>query len=106
MSYLDADLWQEAINKEIDSLESNNTWHLVDLHFGCKSIDCKWILKTKLKSDRTVDKYKALLVAKKFSQRQIWISSIFFSLDTIITFISILISIGTIYNLIVHKIRY
>ena len=28
---VDANLWQEAINDEIDSLESNRTWHLVDL---------------------------------------------------------------------------
>lgn len=28
---LDADVWQEAINGEIDSLESNKTCHLVNL---------------------------------------------------------------------------
>jgi len=38
LSSLDADLWQEAINAEIDSLESNKTWHLVDLPPGCKPI--------------------------------------------------------------------
>ena len=38
LSSLDADLWQEAINNEIDSLESNKTWHLVDLPLGYKPI--------------------------------------------------------------------
>ena len=38
LSSLDADLWQLAINDEIDSLESNKTWHLVDLPPGCKPI--------------------------------------------------------------------
>ncbi|CAL9003066.1 unnamed protein product, partial [Prunus brigantina] len=64
LSSLDADLWQEAINDEMDSLESNKTWHLVDLPPGCKSIGCKWILKKKLKLDGSIKKYKACLVAK------------------------------------------
>ncbi|XP_050121395.1 secreted RxLR effector protein 161-like [Malus sylvestris] len=53
------DSWQEAINGEMDSLESNRTWHLVDLPPRCKTIGCKWILKRKLKADGTVDKFKA-----------------------------------------------
>ncbi|KAA0058198.1 pentatricopeptide repeat-containing protein [Cucumis melo var. makuwa] len=51
----------------MDSLESNRTWHLVDLPPGCKAIDCKWVLRKKLKSDGSVDKYKTRLVAKGFS---------------------------------------
>ena len=50
--------WQEAINDEIESLESNRTWHLVDLAPGCKAIGCK--------PDGSVDKYKARLEAKGF----------------------------------------
>ena len=57
--------WQEATNDEMDSLESNKTWHLVDLFSGCKSIGCKWVLKKKLKSDGTIDKYKELKVLSK-----------------------------------------
>ncbi|GJU91034.1 retrovirus-related pol polyprotein from transposon TNT 1-94 [Tanacetum coccineum] len=30
------DMWQEAINDEMESLESNKIWHLVDLPPGCK----------------------------------------------------------------------
>jgi hypothetical protein len=70
LTSLDADLWQEAINEEMDSLESNKTWHLTDLPPGCKPIGCKWVLKKKLKPDGTVDKYKARLVAKGFKQRK------------------------------------
>ena len=69
LSSVDANLWQEAINDEIDSLESNRTWHLVDLSLGCKAIGCKWVLRKKLKPDGSVDKYKARLVTKKFRQR-------------------------------------
>ena len=41
LSSLDADIWQEAINDEIDSLESNKICHSVDLPPGCKPIGCK-----------------------------------------------------------------
>ncbi|GKC43573.1 retrovirus-related pol polyprotein from transposon TNT 1-94 [Tanacetum coccineum] len=34
LTSLDADMWQEAINDEMESLESNRTWHLVDLPPG------------------------------------------------------------------------
>ena len=54
----------------MESLESNRTWHLVDLPPGCKTIGCKWILKKKLKPDDTKEKYKAQLVAKGFRQRE------------------------------------
>ncbi|KAA0050357.1 retrotransposon protein, putative, Ty1-copia subclass [Cucumis melo var. makuwa] len=58
LSSIDANLWQEAINDEIYSLESNRTWHLVDLPLRCKAIGCKWVLRKKLKPDGSVDKYK------------------------------------------------
>ena len=69
LSSVDVNLWKEAINDEMDSLESNRTWHLVDLPHGCKAIGCKWVLREKLKPDGLVDKYKARLVAKGFKQR-------------------------------------
>lgn len=56
MSFLDADLRQEAINYQIDSLESNMTRHLIDLSLGCKLIGCKLILKKKQKPEGTIDK--------------------------------------------------
>lgn len=70
LTSLDANSWQEAINDEMDSLESNGTWHLVDLPPGCKTIGCKWILNKKLKAYRNVDKFKAMLVAKGFRQQE------------------------------------
>ena len=45
----DSELWQEAVNDEMDSLQSNKTWKLVDLPTGYKTIGCKWVLKRKLK---------------------------------------------------------
>ena len=68
MASHDAPFWREAIDDEMHSIMSNNTWILSDLPPGCKSIDCRWIFRKKLKSDGTLDKYKDHLVAKGFIQ--------------------------------------
>ena len=60
-------------------------------------------MKNKLKPDGTVDKYKALLVTKDFRQRENINFFDTFSPVTRITSIRVLISIASIYNLIVHK---
>jgi len=103
LTSLDADLWQEAINDEMDSLQSNETWHLTELPPGCKPIGCNWILKKKLKPDGTIDKYKARLVAKGFRQRENIDFFDTYSPVTRITSIRVLISLAVVYNLIVHQ---
>jgi hypothetical protein len=67
---LDADDWKEAIHSEIDSFLSNETWKLVDQPYGCKPVGCKWVFKKKLRSDVTIDKYKARLVVKGYTQQE------------------------------------
>ena len=66
MTSSDAHLWKEAINSEIESIMHNHTWMIVDLPLGSKTIGCKWIFKRKFKSDGSIKKYKAHLVAKGF----------------------------------------
>jgi hypothetical protein len=63
------DVWIKAMDEEIDSIERNNTWDLVDLPEGKKSIGVKWVYKTKLNAEGEVEKYKARLVAQGFSQQ-------------------------------------
>ncbi|GKE26579.1 ribonuclease H-like domain-containing protein [Tanacetum coccineum] len=60
--------WVEAMNNEIEVLIRNNTWTLTDLPIGRKTIDNKWIYKIKYKASGQVDKHKARVVAKGFSQ--------------------------------------
>ena len=70
MSTLEAPYWQEVVNDEINSIMQNHTWELVNLSLGNKPISCKWIFKRKLRTDGTIDKYKACLVAKGYRQNE------------------------------------
>eukprot|EP00253_Pinus_taeda_P021348 PITA_21348 len=52
------------------SLQKNHTWTLSNLPEGKKPISCKWVYKVKYKADGSLDKYKARLVARGFSQKE------------------------------------
>jgi len=67
---IDVAFSREAIKSEIDSLESNKTWELIDLPKGCRPISSKWIFKKKLRSNGSIDKYKAKLVIRGFHQKK------------------------------------
>lgn len=62
--------WEEAIKSEIDSIERNNTWKLMELPSGHKPIRLKWLYKLKMNTDGEIVKYKVRLVAKGYVQRQ------------------------------------
>ncbi|XP_019056388.1 PREDICTED: uncharacterized protein LOC109116071 [Tarenaya hassleriana] len=70
MKSQDVAFWKEAINDEMDSIMSNNTWILVDPPPSCKPIGCKWIFKKKMRVDGTIDKFKARLVPQGFRQKE------------------------------------
>jgi len=61
--------WRKAMGSEIQSIGKNQTWELMDLPTGAKTIGFKWLFKTKLNEEGEVDKYKARLVAKGYSQQ-------------------------------------
>lgn len=60
--------WRKAMEAEMQSINDNNTWELVDVPAGVKVIGVKWVYKTKLNEKGEVDKLKARLVAKGFHQ--------------------------------------
>ncbi|KAL9260160.1 Retrovirus-related Pol polyprotein from transposon TNT 1-94-like protein [Drosera capensis] len=62
--------WYQAMQKELESIEKNNTWTLTELPPGHKSIGLKWVLKLKKESEGRVIKHKVRLVAKGYVQRQ------------------------------------
>ncbi|XP_039115486.1 uncharacterized protein LOC120250711 [Dioscorea cayenensis subsp. rotundata] len=62
--------WQDAMNLEMDSITSNNTWELCELPAEKSPVGLKWIFKTKFNEKGEVQKHKARIVAKGYSQTQ------------------------------------
>jgi hypothetical protein len=60
--------WDTTMNEEYRSLMANDTWDLVPLPKGRKLVRCKWVYITKYASDGSVERHKARLVSKGFSQ--------------------------------------
>ena len=57
-----------AIKAEMDALQQNQTWELVDLPAGTCTVGCKWVFSVKYLADGSIDRYKARLVAKGYTQ--------------------------------------
>ena len=53
---------------KLQALTNNHTWTLVPRRPHMNIVGCKWIFKTKLHADGTLDRLKARLVAKGFHQ--------------------------------------
>jgi hypothetical protein len=64
----DADKWVHAMHPELQSIENNNTWTLCDLLAGRRCIGSKWVFKKKQDGNNFVQRYKARIVAKGYSQ--------------------------------------
>ena len=62
--------WREAIAKEIQALESNNTWTICPFPERRSAIGFKWVYKRKCHSDGIIERYTTLLVAKGYTQVQ------------------------------------
>ena len=64
----DLEMWQKAMNEEIESLESMGTWEITPLPADRKAISCKWVYRIKRDADGNPTRYKARLVARGFTQ--------------------------------------
>lgn len=62
-------VWIQAMNEEIATINKNQTWELVDKPNDKDVIGLKWVYKIKYKEDGSIQKYKARLVAKGYSQQ-------------------------------------
>ncbi|UYV73755.1 hypothetical protein LAZ67_11000746 [Cordylochernes scorpioides] len=94
---------KKAMEEEFDSLIENKTWELVDPPKGQNVIGSKWVLKKRYSSDGSLERHKARLVARGFSQQ--------YGIDYEETFapvvrqstIRVFLALAVEYNLIVHQ---
>ena len=60
----DSNHWVKAIKIELESMNSNQVWELVEPPANIKPIGCKWVYKRKRGSDGKEETFKARMVAK------------------------------------------
>ena len=65
----DKDLWHKACEEEMEAHRLNGTWEIVKLPPGKRAIGSRWFMKVKTNADGSLDRYKARMVAKGYSQR-------------------------------------
>ncbi|UYV79438.1 hypothetical protein LAZ67_17002614, partial [Cordylochernes scorpioides] len=69
INHPDSPLWQQAMDKEIHSLQNHHVWDLTELPEGAKAIKSKWIFSKKMDPQTNQEIYKARLVALGCSQK-------------------------------------
>ena len=69
MECSDSIKWVNAMKDELNSMDQNRVWELVEFPKGCKRVGCKWVFKTKQGSNGNFERYKTRLVAKGFTQK-------------------------------------
>ena len=55
------------MKSEIDSIERNGTWRLIEILEDKKEIGMKWVYRTKFNLDGSIFKHKVRLVVKGFA---------------------------------------
>lgn len=60
--------WENAINAKLKSLKDAHTWDVVECPDDTNLVGCKWVHKIKCNAAGEIDKYKARLVTKGYSQ--------------------------------------
>lgn len=55
------------MEEKTNVLEKNNTWVLTDLPRGKTTVGCRWVYTIKYNADGSVERYKARLVAKRYT---------------------------------------
>ena len=71
MRSVNSSKWTTAMEDEMKSMSANEVWDLEEIPNGVKTVvRCKWVYKTKCDSKGNIERFKARLVAKVFTQRE------------------------------------
>jgi len=73
VAFSDADkyvAWHDAMCDEIKALRSNHTWSLVPFHPLMNVVGSRWVYRIKHRVDGSIERYKARLVARGFTQQK------------------------------------
>jgi len=61
--------WRQAMVEELQAFQQTHTWDLVPCPAGVRFIGSRWVYKVKYRPDGTVERRKARLVARGFTQQ-------------------------------------
>lgn len=62
--------WTDAMNEEMDNCSKTNTWSLVPYRSDMHVLGNKWMFRTKLNDDGSLDKLRVRIMAKGFNQEE------------------------------------
>ncbi|KAM1462770.1 hypothetical protein EV1_046409 [Malus domestica] len=91
------------MKEELESMFKDKVWSLVEPKSKLKPIGCKWVFKTKRDANGQIERYKAWLVAKGFTQREGIDYNDTFSLVSSKNSMRIIMAITTHYDLDLHQ---
>ncbi len=69
MKAADSDEWKKAQEKEAQSLKDKEVYTWVNLPDGVKPVDSKWVYDLKFTPDNQIERYKARVTAKGYTQQ-------------------------------------
>ena len=61
--------WVAAMKAEMEMINKNDTWELVEQPQGKNIISVKWVFRVKYNFDGSINKYKARLMVKGYAQQ-------------------------------------
>ncbi|XP_071740424.1 uncharacterized mitochondrial protein AtMg00820-like [Rutidosis leptorrhynchoides] len=60
--------WKKAMEEEMEALQKSDTWEKCVIPQGKKPVGNRWVFTIKYKPDGTIERYKARLVTKGYTQ--------------------------------------